>query len=76
MLPEGIRTGEDAAATFLPGAEPPAGLTALIDDYKQTGSEMFTDKAPGSTVYVTLEPCSHTGLTPPCCEALAAAGVG
>jgi diaminohydroxyphosphoribosylaminopyrimidine deaminase/5-amino-6-(5-phosphoribosylamino)uracil reductase len=30
----------------------------------------------GATVYVTLEPCSHHGRTPPCCEALTAAGVG
>ncbi len=30
----------------------------------------------GSTVYVTLEPCSHHGRTPPCCDALIAAGVG
>ena len=29
----------------------------------------------GSTVYVTLEPCSHHGRTPPCCDALVAAGV-
>ncbi len=29
----------------------------------------------GSTVYVTLEPCSHTGRTPPCTEALVKAGV-
>lgn len=29
----------------------------------------------GSTVYVTLEPCSHHGRTPPCCDALIAAGV-
>ena len=32
--------------------------------------------AQGATVYVTLEPCSHHGRTPPCAEALVRAGVG
>ena len=30
----------------------------------------------GATAWVTLEPCAHTGRTGPCCDALAAAGIG
>jgi len=49
-----------------PGGRPHAETEAL----KQAGSA-----AAGSTAYVTLEPCAHHGKTPPCAEALAAAGV-
>ncbi len=33
------------------------------------------EAARGATLYVTLEPCSHYGKTPPCCDAVISAGV-
>ena len=43
---------------------------AEIHALRQVGKD-----AQGATLYVTLEPCSHTGRTPPCCEAVAASGI-
>ena len=33
------------------------------------------ERARGATMYVTLEPCAHHGSTPPCADAIVAAGV-
>ncbi|HET7658326.1 MAG TPA: bifunctional diaminohydroxyphosphoribosylaminopyrimidine deaminase/5-amino-6-(5-phosphoribosylamino)uracil reductase RibD, partial [Bacillales bacterium] len=37
--------------------------------------QMAGEKAKGATVYVTLEPCSHFGKTPPCADLLIERGV-
>ena len=48
----------------------PGGNHAEVEALDAAG-----DRARGATVYVTLEPCSHHGATPPCIEALIYAGV-
>lgn len=37
--------------------------------------EAAGDRARGATLYVSLEPCNHTGRTPPCSRAVAASGI-
>jgi diaminohydroxyphosphoribosylaminopyrimidine deaminase/5-amino-6-(5-phosphoribosylamino)uracil reductase len=50
--------------------QPPGSDHAEIVALKQAG-----EKARGGTLYVTLEPCCHYGRTPPCTQAVIAAGI-
>ena len=62
-----VKNGEIVGEGF---TQPPGGDHAEVVALKQAGS-----LANGATLYVTLEPCNHTGRTPPCTDAIIEAGV-
>lgn len=57
------RLGQGVTA---PGGRPHAETEALAE---------AGETARGATIYVTLEPCNHWGKTPPCSDAIVAAGI-
>jgi diaminohydroxyphosphoribosylaminopyrimidine deaminase/5-amino-6-(5-phosphoribosylamino)uracil reductase len=62
-----VKQGQIIGEGFHPGAgQPHAEVFAL---------QAAGDRAQGATLYVNLEPCNHTGRTPPCTEAIIAAGI-
>lgn len=63
LLRGGVVVGRGVTA---PGGRPHAERIAI----DEAGGA-----ARGATLYVTLEPCSHFGATPPCAEAIVAAGI-
>jgi diaminohydroxyphosphoribosylaminopyrimidine deaminase/5-amino-6-(5-phosphoribosylamino)uracil reductase len=63
LVKDGAVVGRGATA---PGGRPHAERTAIAE---------AGQGARGATLYVTLEPCSHFGASPPCVDAIIAAGV-
>ncbi len=63
LVRDGIVVGEGYHAAY-------GGDHAEVNALRAAGAQ-----ARGATAYVTLEPCTHTGHTPPCVDALIAAGV-
>ena len=63
LVRDGAVVGRGVTA---PGGRPHAETRAIAE---------AGDAARGATLYVTLEPCAHHGVTPPCAEAIVIAGV-
>ena len=68
IVHDGRVLGRGATA---PGGRPHAEALALDQARARYGPEALQ----GATAYVSLEPCAHHGRTPPCAEALIAAGI-
>ena len=78
-----VQNNEIVGRGFHPKAgEPHAEIFALRDAgatvEREGDADHWSVASPlkNATAYVTLEPCSHVGKTPPCCDALVAAGCG
>jgi diaminohydroxyphosphoribosylaminopyrimidine deaminase/5-amino-6-(5-phosphoribosylamino)uracil reductase len=62
-----VRDGENVGEGWYAGRGSPHAEVAAL--------EAAGERARGGTLYVTLEPCSHHGETPPCADAVVGAGI-
>ena len=67
----GWADGRIAGRGFTQQAGGPHAEVVALRESQAAGADLH-----GATAWVTLEPCSHHGRTPPCCDALIAAGIG
>jgi diaminohydroxyphosphoribosylaminopyrimidine deaminase / 5-amino-6-(5-phosphoribosylamino)uracil reductase len=65
-----VITDRDGSIVGVGATEPTGGPHAEVVALRQAGA-----RASGGTAVVTLEPCNHHGRTPPCVDALVAAGI-
>jgi diaminohydroxyphosphoribosylaminopyrimidine deaminase/5-amino-6-(5-phosphoribosylamino)uracil reductase len=86
-----MRRALDEARRAMPSPNPPVGAVVVgahgevvaVGYHARAGGPHAEDaalaeageNARGGTLYVTLEPCNHTGRTPPCTEAILRSGV-
>lgn len=70
-----VKNGNIVGEGFHPGAGQPHAEVFALKAAGFGADSTQENQARGATVYVNLEPCNHYGRTPPCSEALIAAGV-
>src|SRR5690606_13401952 len=68
IVENGIIIGEGYTSPY---RGPHAEVNAVQDAYTKLGEAEAKKRFRSSTIYVSLEPCSHFGKTPPCADMLA-----